>query len=85
MIRTMVESLVSEKGGRKGLRQDLHQRDIPGFESFLRRSFFYKHLLDFGCGLHYDDVWFASMHSVVCQACCVTVVICHSCGSENST
>lgn len=61
MIRTMVESLISEKGGRKVLRQDLNQRDIPGLEAFVRRSFFYKHLLDFSrkqCFLCSDCVIF---------------------------
>jgi cytoplasmic FMR1 interacting protein len=66
MIRTMVESLISEKGGRKSLRQDLNQKDIPGFENFVRRSFFFKHLLEFGrmlrecCDL--SQLWFREFH-----------------------
>lgn len=47
MMRTMVESLTSEKGGRKSLRADLKESNIPDFESFHKSSFFFGHLLNF--------------------------------------
>ncbi len=47
MMRTMLESLISEKGGRKSLRVDLKESSIPEFESFHKKSFFFGHLLNF--------------------------------------
>ena len=49
MMRTMLESLVSEKAvsGRKALRADLKESNIPEFEAFHRNSFFFSHLLRF--------------------------------------
>jgi len=47
MMRTMVESLVSEKGGKKSLRADLKENNISDFESFHKTSFFFRHLLNF--------------------------------------
>ena len=48
MMRTMLESLISEKPGasKKALRMDLNQSNIPDFESFHRASFFYGKMLD---------------------------------------
>lgn len=49
MMRTMLESLLSEKSvsGRKALRADLKDTNIPEFEAFHRNSFFFTHLLNF--------------------------------------
>ena len=47
MMRTMLEALISEKGGRKSLRADLKESSIPDFESFHKSSFFFGHLLNF--------------------------------------
>lgn len=47
MMRTMLEALISEKGGRKSLRADLKESSIPDFESFHKSSFFFGHLLKF--------------------------------------
>ena len=48
MMRTMLESLISEKGGRKSLRADLKESSLPEFEAFHKNSFFFGHLLNFG-------------------------------------
>lgn len=47
MMRTMLEALISEKGGRKSLRADLKESSIPDFEGFHKISFFFGHLLNF--------------------------------------
>ena len=47
MMRTMLEALISEKGGRKSLRADLKENSIPDFEAFHKTSFFFGHLLNF--------------------------------------
>ena len=51
MMRTMLESLISEKGGNKPLRKDLPETSIPAFEAFHKNSFFFYHLLDFSSEL----------------------------------
>jgi cytoplasmic FMR1 interacting protein len=64
MMRTMLESLLSEKAvsGRKALRADLKESNIPEFEAFHRNSFFFSHLLKFSgtlrecCDL--SQLWF---------------------------
>ena len=43
----MLESLLSEKGGRKPLRGDLKESSLPEFEAFHKTSFFFGHLLNF--------------------------------------
>ena len=48
MMRTMLESLISEKvSGKKSLRSELHQPSLPEFEQFHRTSFFFISLLNF--------------------------------------
>ena len=48
MMRTMLESLLSEKGGnKKTLRTELHQPSLPNFELFHRNSYFFTHILNF--------------------------------------
>ena len=47
MMRTMLEALISEKGGKKSLRADLKEVSIPDFENFHKNSFFFGHLLNF--------------------------------------
>ena len=51
MMRTMLESLISEKTGaaKKPLKLDLKESSIPDFESFHRASFFYGKMLDLSC------------------------------------
>ena len=50
-MRTMLESLISEKTGaaKKPLKFDLKESSIPDFESFHRASFFYSKMLDLSC------------------------------------
>ena len=48
MMRTMLESLISEKGGsKKSLRSDLHAASLPDFELFHRNTFYFNHILNF--------------------------------------
>ena len=48
MMRTMLESLISEKGGsKKSLRSDLHAASLPEFEQFHRNTFYFNHILNF--------------------------------------
>ena len=51
MMRTMLESLISDKTGaaKKPLKFDLKESSIPDFESFHRASFFYGKMLDLSC------------------------------------
>ncbi len=55
MMRTMLESLISEKGGRKSLRVDLKESSIPEFEAFHKTSYFFSHLLNFSGKLTNDN------------------------------
>ena len=43
----MVESLISEKGGKKSLRHDLESRHIAELDEFHKKSFFFQYLLSF--------------------------------------
>jgi len=63
MVRTMLESLISEKGGeRKQIKTLIDQDMIHSLEKFHRDSFFFTHLLNFGetlpecCDL--SQLWF---------------------------
>lgn len=47
MVRTMLESLTSEKAGKKSLRFDLKEGALQEFETFHKNSFFFPHLLNF--------------------------------------
>ncbi|XP_066917897.1 cytoplasmic FMR1-interacting protein 2-like isoform X2 [Clytia hemisphaerica] len=50
MLRTMLESLISEKSGRgkdKSFRKDLDSATVTAIEAFLRSSLFYPYLLKF--------------------------------------
>lgn len=47
MVRTMLESLTSEKAGKKSLRFDLKEGALQDFEIFHKNSFFFPHLLNF--------------------------------------
>lgn len=58
MMRTMLESLISEKGGKKMLRSELHQGSLPDFEMFHRTSFFFNSLLNFSSEYMYMYVYF---------------------------
>ena len=51
MMRTMLESLISDKTGaeKKALKVELKDSSIPEFESFHRGSFYYAKLLDLSC------------------------------------
>ena len=62
MVRTMLESLVSDRGGKKVMRKDLDKETIDVVENFLRNSYFYSYLLKFSeilrecCDL--SQLWF---------------------------
>ena len=49
MLRTMLESLISEKSGKgtKTFRKDLDGATLTAIDTFLRSSFFYPYLLNF--------------------------------------
>ena len=66
MVRTMLESLVSEKGGKKVMRKDLEKETVEQIEAFLKNSFFYHQLLHFSevlrecCDL--SQLWFREFY-----------------------
>ena len=64
MMRTMLESLISDKTGaaKKPLKLDLKDSSIPDFESFHRASFFYSKMLDLSC---------ECVHACECVCVCV--------------
>ena len=67
MMRTMLESLLSEKGGRKPLRGDLKESSLPEFEAFHKTSFFFGHLLNFSGEsrvYNFDQVTFEVLESI---------------------
>ena len=47
MVRTMLESLTSDKAGKKSMRADIKDTTVQEFESFHRSSFFFPALLNF--------------------------------------
>ncbi|XP_006821526.2 cytoplasmic FMR1-interacting protein 2-like [Saccoglossus kowalevskii] len=53
MMRTMLESLISDKGGsgKKTLRKELDSTASDSIDSFHKKSFFYQHLLNFSDAL----------------------------------
>ena len=53
MLRTMLESLSSDKAGRgtKSFRKDLDGSTLTSIDAFLRSSFFYPYLLKFSQSL----------------------------------
>ena len=66
MVRTMLESLVSEKGGKKVMRKELEKETVEAIESFLKESFFFEKLLHFNeilrecCDL--SQLWFREFY-----------------------
>lgn len=66
MVRTMLESLVSEKGGKKVMRKELEKETVEGIETFLKHSFFFEKLLRFNevlrdcCDL--SQLWFREFY-----------------------
>lgn len=66
MVRTMLESLVSEKGGKKVMRKELEKETVEGIETFLKQSFFFEKLLRFNevlrdcCDL--SQLWFREFY-----------------------
>lgn len=66
MVRTMLESLISEKGGKQVMRKDLAKEHIEAIEGFLKNSFFFEHLLCFdeimreSCDL--SQLWFREFY-----------------------
>ena len=66
MVRTMLESLVSEKGGKKVMRKELEKETVEQIESFLKTSFFFEKLLHFSevlrecCDL--SQLWFREFY-----------------------
>ena len=53
MLRTMLESLISEKSGKgtKTFRKDLDGATLTSIDTFLRSSYFYPYLLNFSDAL----------------------------------
>lgn len=66
MVRTMLESLVSEKGGKKVMRKELEKETVEQIEAFLKNSFFFEQLLHFNevlrecCDL--SQLWFREFY-----------------------
>lgn len=66
MVRTMLESLVCEKGGKKVMRKELEKETVEAIESFLKESFFFEKLLHFNeilrecCDL--SQLWFREFY-----------------------
>lgn len=66
MVRTMLESLVSEKGGKKVMRKELEKETVEAIELFLKNSFFFENLLHFNevlrecCDL--SQLWFREFY-----------------------
>jgi cytoplasmic FMR1 interacting protein len=62
MVRTTLESLISEKAGKKSMRKELEKETVEAIEQFLKLSFFFSHLLHFSetlrecCDL--SQLWF---------------------------
>jgi hypothetical protein len=62
----MLESLISEKGGRKVMRKELDKEHVESIENFLKHSFFFGHLLKFNevlresCDL--SQLWFREFY-----------------------
>ena len=75
-MRTMLESLLSEKSvsGRKALRSDLKESNIPEFEAFHRNSFFFTHLLNFSSECTYTLPLTTSLHVHETPVCSVSKV-----------
>lgn len=66
MVRTMLESLVSEKGGKKVMRKELEKESVEQIEEFLKKSFFFEQMLRFNevlrdcCDL--SQLWFREFY-----------------------
>lgn len=66
MVRTMLESLVSDKGGKKVMRKELEKETVEMIETFLKNSFFFEQLLHFNevlrecCDL--SQLWFREFY-----------------------
>ena len=66
MVRTMLESLISEKGGKKVMRKELEKETVEHIEAFLKKSFFFEKLLRFNevlrecCDL--SQLWFREFY-----------------------
>ena len=48
-MRTMLESLIADKGGtgKKTMRKELDGPSLDAIDDFHKRTFFYKHLVNF--------------------------------------
>ncbi|CAH1778161.1 unnamed protein product [Owenia fusiformis] len=62
MVRTMLESLVTDKGGKKTLRKDVDTQFISATLDFHQKSFFWNYLLNFNGSLQMccdlSQLWF---------------------------
>ena len=47
MVRTMLESLVSDRGGKRPPKKDLDQQHLTEIDNFHKMSFFWSYLLNF--------------------------------------
>ena len=71
MMRTMLESLISEKGGsKKSLRSDLHAASLPEFEQFHRNTFYFNHILNFDSEYVKIDVHSSLFYMSICSLIC---------------
>ena len=56
MVRTMLESLISDRSkGKKTLRKDIDTKHLEAIESFHTNSFFWAYLLNFTGKTHTND------------------------------
>ncbi len=78
MMRTMLESLISDKAGKgKTMRKDLDGATLSAIDSFLKSSFFYPYLLNFSetlrecCDL--SQLWFREFFLELTMGKCIQV------------
>jgi len=47
MVRTMLESLISDRGGKRPPKKDIDQQHLTEIDNFHKMSFFWSYLLNF--------------------------------------
>lgn len=81
MVRTTLESLISEKAGKKSMRRELEKETVEAIEQFLRLTFFFSHLLHFSetlrecCDL--SQLWFREFFLELTMGKRIQVWICY--------
>ena len=63
-MRTMLESLIADKGGagKKTMRKELDGPSLDAIDDFHKRTFFYKHLVNFSGKESLTNVIFFSFY-----------------------